>query len=157
VSLLAPVLAAATLDPARFRPDHGWHVGAVCDKRFPHGASRPLCRATTSRAATVRWHDCWSCFPPHRTLAALPPSGIAIVLTLEPPVRHARREMPSPPRIGGRVGGPFELAPSRVGGFVTGGRLHGFDVSLWVFFGRRHPSRRQIARAEAELRSARLP
>jgi len=51
----------------------------------------------------------------------------------------------------------LEGGPERIGLYQQFGRLRGSNASLWVLFGRRHPSARQVARAEAELRSAILP
>jgi hypothetical protein len=112
-----------------------------------------------SWATTMRWRDCWNCIPPHRTLATLPPGGVAIALMVgreqRPPRRHVLRW---PPRLRpGSIVGPLEGVPKRFGAYEAFGSLNGFDASLWVFFGRRHPTRSQLARAEAELRSARLP
>jgi len=61
--------------------------------------------------------------------------------------RHAER---GPAAIG--------LPPARIRMAVQPrGDDHGLDVSLWVFFGRRHPTRGQLARAQAELQTARFP
>jgi hypothetical protein len=112
-----------------------------------------------SWATTVRWRDCWDCIPPHRTLAALPPDGVVIALLVgREPQRPRRRVLHWPPRIRpAAIVAPIEGVPARFGTFEAFGALNGFDASLWVFFGRRHPTRAQLARAQTELRRARLP
>jgi hypothetical protein len=52
---------------------------------------------------------------------------------------------------------PFEGLPSRIGVFQTLGSLHGFQPYLFVFFGRPHPTRAQLASARAELATAEFP
>ena len=51
----------------------------------------------------------------------------------------------------------LEGIPQRIGVVQRIGRLHGFTAYLFVFFGRPHPTPRQLARARAELAAARLP
>jgi hypothetical protein len=150
--------ASRPLAPVRFSAGRGWHVGSNRVHDCP-GVSRALCQQVTSWAATVRFRDCGDCVPPHRTLAALPASGISIQLLLGRETKRVR--MPAfawPPRIRARdVVGPIEGGPERVGSAQKFGRLEGFNAYLYVFFGRRHPSSGQISRANAELRSAKLP
>jgi len=110
----------------------------------------------TGWASTVRYRDCPNCIPPHRTLARLRPGGIVIQLTYV-------RERPDraqvgtwPPRIRARdltVG--FEGEPDRYGVFQTLIRTGHLERSLFVWFGRAHPTRRQLARANAELQTVR--
>jgi hypothetical protein len=153
--LLAFVLG---LTPARFAERPGWHVGHnrvhACA-----GVSSARCEQVTSWASTVRFRDCGDCVPPHRTLDALPRDGIAIQLMLareQPRVRE--RRLAWPPKLNPRdVVGPLEGTGDRIGGVMRFGRLNGFAASLWVFFGRRHATARQLARANVELRSAKLP
>jgi hypothetical protein len=104
----------------------------------------------------VRYRDCGDCVPPHKTLAHLPPRGIVIQIL-------AGRERPSkapvgkwPPRIRARdVTGPFEGEPDRYGVFQRFVRTGTLERSVFVWFGRKHPTRHQLARANAELRTVR--
>jgi hypothetical protein len=106
----------------------------------------------------VRYRDCGNCVPPHHTLAHLRPDGIVIQLSYG-------RERPAaapvgiwPPRIRARdVTNGFEGEPrGRHYGvfqtFVMAGSLERF---LFVWFGRAHPTKHQLARANTELRTAR--
>jgi hypothetical protein len=102
----------------------------------------------------VSYHDCGNCVPPHRTLAVLPPDGIVIqeLNGRERPSRIASRSWP--PRIrAGEVTGPFEGEPPRYGVFQFSGRTGSIERSLFVWFGRSHPTAQQLARANAELRT----
>jgi hypothetical protein len=120
----------------------GWHVGA--------GSS-------WGWASTVPYQDCPSCLPPHRTLAHLPPGGILIQLDNghESPPKAPLGKWP--PRIrrrdlhrGGGEGIPRRVSYAQ--SFIRSGRIEHY---LWVWFGRAHPTRRQLARANAELRTVR--
>ena len=102
----------------------------------------------------MSYRDCGNCVPPHRTLAALPPDGIVIQElngTERPSVFGAR---PWPPRIRARdVTGPFEGEPPKYGVFQFNGRTGSIERSLFVWFGRAHPSAQQVVRANTELRT----
>jgi hypothetical protein len=149
ISLAGLALGTGHATPVLFRPGGGWHVSAVC--------YRPACRIAFSRAATVRWRDGWNHIPPHRTIDALPPDGIAIELELTRPLDRAWRRLGWPPTITRKTIVPIEGVPMKFGGFIAAGRLRGLDATVWIFFGRRRPTLRQITRAEHELRTARLP
>jgi hypothetical protein len=137
--LLALLLVVA---PPHFQAGHGWRVGA-------HGSS--------GWASTVRLRDCQDCVPPHRTLAHLPRGGILLQLTnhrTERPPQASRGAWP--PRIRQKdvqLGGG-EGIPRHVGYAQWFIRHGGIEHYLWVWFGRVHPTRRQLARANAELRTA---
>ena len=159
----ACVVAAASaagsrrLAPVKFEQAPGWHVGASRVHTCP-GVPQSQCSQVESWAGTVRWRDCHDCEPPHRTLASLPRGGIVISVLLGKEPRPPRHVMPWPPVLRrGAIVGPIEGAPPRIGYFGQGGRLRGFSAELFVYFGRLHPTLRQIARAQAELNSARLP
>jgi hypothetical protein len=163
---LVPVIvlalaAVANGEPQSLRPAHfaarpGWHVGSDRVHGCP-GVPRSRCSQVSSWAATVRWRDCGDCAPPSKTLATLPADGITITLLLGWPGSRAR-VLPWPPRIRARdVVGPIEGGPARIGSVQRFGVLHGFNAYLYLFFGRRHPTVGQLARVNAELRSARLP
>jgi hypothetical protein len=127
--------------PPHFRAAPGWHVGAGTSWGW---------------ASTVRYRDCRHCLPPHRTLAHLPPGGIVIQLGNHRAERpYARQGWP--PRIRPkdvRPGGA-EGVPRHVGYAEWLIRSRGVEHYLWVWFGRVHPTRRQLARANAELRTGR--
>ena len=150
--LLAVALVVA---PPHFRPAPGWHVGSRPAHTCP-GVPASRCVQAEGWASTVRYRDCGDCVPPHKTLAHLPPRGIVIQIL-------AGRERPSkapvgkwPPRIRARdVTGPFEGEPDRYGVFQKFVRTGTHERSVFVWFGRRHPTRHQLARANAELRTAR--
>jgi hypothetical protein len=155
---LAFVTAAAVpaLTPARFAGRPGWHVGAGKVQTCP-GVPAWRCSSVTSWAATVPWRDCANCLP-HKTLARLPRDGIAMQLSIgrERP-RSWERPLRWPPRLRANEANNFEGLPTRIGTIQRIGRLHGFTVYFFVFFGRPRPTQRQLERAEAELASARLP
>lgn len=155
---VAAAAGSTALRPAKLSSGSGWHVGNGPIKACP-GQVRSQCSQVTSYAATTSWRDCANCVPPHKTLAALPADGIAIQLQLARDSRSPpETTMPWPPKIKPReVIGPFEGAPKRIGLAARSGRLAGFRGSLWVYFGRRHPTASQLARANAELKSAKLP
>ena len=131
------------VSPPHFQAGHGWHVGA-------HGA--------WGYASTVRNRDCPYCVPPRRTLAHLPPGGILIQLgnhrTERPPQARPGKW---PPRIRRKrlIAGGGEGIPRGVSFGEWFIRRRGIEHYLWVWFGRVHPTRHQLARANAELRTAR--
>ena len=140
---------------AHFRSAGGWWVGAQEPQACP-GVSRKQCVQANGWASTVEYLDCGDCVPPHRTLAALPPGGIVIqeLNGRERPSKFGSR--PWPPRIGaGDVTGPFEGEPANYGVFQYTARTGSTERSLFVWFGRPHPTPQQLARANAELRSVR--
>jgi hypothetical protein len=153
--LAAALLLSGSLTPARFPERPAWHVGHGRVHACP-GMARSECETVSSWAATVPWRDCAECLP-HKTVESLPPSGIAIQ------VSFGRGKSPSwvkpmswPPRLRPITAG-FEGLPGRIGVVQLIGRVHGYETAVWVFFGRPRPTRLQIARARAELATARLP
>jgi hypothetical protein len=150
--VLALLLVVA---PPHFRAAPGWHVGS----RPAHacsGASASRCVQAAGWASTVRYRDCADCVAPHRTLAHLPPGGIVIQLlnARERPARIAHGTWPVWVRRADVHGGG-EGVPSRYGAFQRAVRSGGVEHLLYVWFGRAHPTRRQLARANAELRTVR--
>jgi hypothetical protein len=143
------------VSPPHFYAGSGWHAGS----RPAHACSglpRSRCVQASGWASTARYRDCPICIPPHKTLAHLSPGGIVIQLTQ---VRERPDRAPVgtwPPRIGARdVTVGFEGEPDRYGVFQTFVRAGHLERSLFVWFGRSHPTRRQLSRANAELRTAR--
>ena len=113
-----------------------WHVGA---------------HAIYSWASTIRYRDCVNCVPPHKTLAALPPDGIVIQLATvrERASRDIRRWAP---RIrAGDVLAGFEGEPPRIGVFQLAAQKGRTYRTVFVWFGRAHPTHGQVAKANAEL------
>jgi len=149
--------SAATLPPLKFAAKPGWYVGVGKARACP-GVAAAKCTQVTSWASTVRWRDCADCLP-HKTVAALPAGGVAIQVTLirENPV-VAKETLAWPPQI--RVAdlvSPFEGLPPRIGVYRKFARVGSREVFIVVLFGQARPTASQIARATAELRTAKLP
>lgn len=151
--LLAILLVLPT---PHFRAAPGWHVGSRPARACP-GVSASRCVQAAGWASTIPYRDCPDCIPPHRTLARMPPDGIAIQLlnSRERPARAPVSRWPVRIREKDVIRGGGEGIPGRVGyaqWFVRHGRVEHY---LWVWFGRAHPTRGQLARANAELRTVR--
>jgi hypothetical protein len=146
------VIALLTVTPPHFRPEPGWHVGSTRAHACV-GVSRSRCVQAEAWASTVRYRDCPDCSPPHKTLAALPPSGIVIQVTNARERPKYGRRGSWPPRLrASQAVHPFEGEPARISviqRFVRSG--DGVEHSLFVWFGRAHPTAQQLARANAEL------
>lgn len=153
--MFALLAAALLLSPPHVRAAPGWHVGATRPQACP-GVSRSRCVQAEAWASTIPYRDCANCVPPHRTLAKLPPDGIVIQLS-DARERPPRQPLgPWPPRIRRRnVVAGFEGEPQdRYGVFQYSARTGTLERSVFAWFGRPHPTRRQLARANAELRTA---
>jgi hypothetical protein len=86
------------------------------------------------------------------------PGDIAMQVTLaiERPLR-IQRTFAWPPRVRGRnVHAGFEGLPERIGVYQGSTRLGTREVFVFIVFGRTRPTKRQLNRANAELRRARL-
>jgi hypothetical protein len=139
-----------------FRARPGWHVGHTPSHACV-GVSRSRCVNAEAWASTIRYRDCPNCSPPHKTLDALPPSGIIIQLTnaRERPEYGARGTWPPRLRASDVVVG-FEGESARISDIQLVVRSRdGVEHFLFVWFGRAHPTRPQIARANAELHTVR--
>ena len=160
--ILLPVFIAVallTVAPPHFRSAPGWHVGSTRAQACV-GVSRSRCVQAEARASTVRYRDCANCSPPHKTLATLPPSGIVVQLTnsRERPPYGPRGSWPPPRLRASQVHGGFEGEPpsEHIGVIQLMVRSRdGVEHFLFVWFGRTHPTARQLARANAELRTVR--
>ena len=143
------------VESATFAPAPGWDTGSSGPAKI-----EPDGEYTSSWAATVAYRDPPNQFPPHHTLDALPPDGIAIVawVTRNP---GGRSELPPgrPPfELADANQGQFEGVPSDRATYQIAAHVPGrFDVTLWVFFGSAHPTRGQLDRAQAELDRLQLP
>ena len=139
VAALALVLLAAGCGGGagqRFPATDGWYVGS---------------EHVYSWASTVPYRDCPNCVPPHDTLAALPPEGIVVQLSAVRE-RHSSSAGSWPPRIRSRdVKAGFEGVPRRYGAFQSSVRAGRIERSIYVWFGRAHPTPTQLAKANAEL------
>jgi len=141
--------------PVQF-PANGWDVRRNGVHACP-GVLASRCLQVTSLASTARWRDCVECLP-HKTLAAMSRSGIAIQITVavEHPVR-AVHTFAWPPQVKrAQVQAGFEGLPSRIGVYQAASLVKKREVSLFVWFGRSRPTVSQVRRANAELRRARL-
>ena len=146
---------ALVVSPPHFQAGLGWHVGSRPAHACP-GVPARRCVQASGWASTVRYRDCGDCVPPPRTLAHLPSNGIVIQLLYarERPWRAPVGKWP--PRIRARdVAAGFEGAPDRYSYFQTFVRIGTLERYLFVWFGRKHPTPHQLARANAELRTAR--
>jgi hypothetical protein len=155
--MLSVAATAATLPPVKFAPKPGWFVGVGKAHACP-GVSATSCSRVTSWAATVRWRDCAECLP-HKTVAALPPTGVAIQVSLirESPAT-AKEALVWPPTLrAADLVSPFEGLPARIGTYQRFARVGQNELYVLVLFGRSRPDARQLALANAQLRSAKLP
>jgi hypothetical protein len=151
--LLALLLVVS---PPHFGAAPGWHVGS----RPAHtcsGVTASRCVQASGWASTVRYRDCPDCTPPHKTLAHLPSNGMVIQLSnaRERPARAPVGPWPVRIRRKSLIGGGGEGIPRDVSYAQWFVRRGGVEHYLWVWFGRPHPTRRQLARANAKLRTAR--
>jgi hypothetical protein len=136
-----------------FRAAGGWWVGTQEAQACP-GVSRKRCVQANGWASTVEYLDCGDCVAQHRTLAALPPDGIVIQELNGSERPSVFGSKPWPPRIRARdVTGPFEGEPPKYGVFQYTARTRSTERSLFVWFGRPHPTVQQLARANTELRT----
>jgi hypothetical protein len=143
-----------TVEPARFRPVPGWHTGAG-------GAAtvKPDGEGTFSSASTIPSCDAPNAVPPTCTLRRLPRDGIVIDVALSAPAAsrgHVLRGQPSLDGVRGVY--PWEGQVGEIPLYQINARVgRRYNVDVWVFFGRRHPTAAQKARANAELRRLELP
>jgi hypothetical protein len=151
--LLAAVLAFA---PPHFPARPGWHVGAGRVQSCP-GTTADHCREVTSFASTVPWRDCAYCLP-HRTVATLPPDGIALQLIYSEGGRLPAWLRPDwPMHLVRTDAASLEGLPPRIGVVQQLARVGRRVVYLFVFFGRPTPTTAQLAAAQSELAGVSLP
>lgn len=152
-----------TVEPARFEPRPGWHVGDT--------GPRPVLADSdwvTAWAATIPYADAWNALPPQETLRRLPDDGIVIWLSVE------RNNRFPPTAVSDEGGFPPVEPPFRLGDFerhagwegqigeIPEYRLWGtvrrtYRVEIRVFFGRAQPTPAMLADAQATLDGMRLP
>ena len=156
VAGVAIAVSLLNVTSPRFRAAPGWYVGSK-RMRSCVGGTRARCVQAEAWASTVPYRDCANCVPPHNTLAGLPPDGIIIQLidARERPPYGPFRSWP-PQLHASQVHGPFEGEPSRFSVVQLVARSRdGVEHSLFVWFGRPHPTAAQLARANAELQTVR--
>jgi hypothetical protein len=148
------------VEPARFQAAPGWSERTAGALPF-----RPVTVSVTV-ASTIAWRDALNALPPRRTLEALPPDGIALRVSLIADDRHVpiadRRDR-------GLARPPYRLThascPGRFEGFPESVRAcvlrslvpRQYRVEIWVIYGRKRPTPRQRARAQAQLDRLVLP
>jgi hypothetical protein len=117
-------------------------------------------------ASTVAHRDVLNALPPQRTLAALPPDGVLLRVSLVADNRHVpiadRRDrgLARPPyRLAhASCPGRFEGLPESVRACVVRELVpRQYHVEVWVMYGRRNPTREQRARAQAQLDRLEMP
>lgn len=153
---IRPAPFSTGLHAARFRGTAGWHVRMSGRQHESH-----CLRQRTSWASTVPFTDGANELPPHRMIASLPPDGIimAVVQWRECRIIRGLRELRPPLSLARAVRMQFpgprgdELPLFRVMGRFPGR----YNVDLWLFYGRRHPTAAQRAAARRELAGVRWP
>ena len=102
---------------------------------------QPDGQQTMSWAATVPYEDAGFQFPPSKTLDALPPDGIVILVTLE---QHGQ---PSGygkiPLLSDFLRGSFEGIPADVGTRHFDTLVGHYNADMWVLFGQADPTKEQ--------------
>jgi hypothetical protein len=143
------------LVPMRFLAVAGWQIrtGAA---HACLGASLSRCSQITTLASTSRWRDCLECAP-HRTVGAMRADAIAIRITVG--IERPSRVRPSfawPPHVRRADVHRFEGLPGRIGVYQASTRVGTREVFLFVYFGQRRPTARQLQAANSELRRSSL-
>jgi hypothetical protein len=161
------ILDSLRVQPARFderlRAAHFPRVAGWRTRVSAPAADVPRCgKQRVSWASTVPFLDGPRQLPPHEMIQALPPDGIVMALTqytdtcarlpgipaLRPPLNLARARRSDFPGPRGE-----EVPLYRIRGRFPGR----YDLDLWVFYGRRHPTKAQRAAAQRELSGVRWP
>jgi hypothetical protein len=154
---IRPAPFSSKLQAARFPAEAGWRA-RVSGPQHEGGC---LHRRRTSWASTVPFTDGANELPPHTMIAALPPGGIIMAVTQWSECRQVEglRALRPPLRLDRAVRMQFpgprgdELPLYRVMGRFPGR----YNVDLWLFFGRRHPTVAQWAAARRELAAVLWP
>jgi hypothetical protein len=132
-----------------------WHVGAGQVHACP-GVPASRCVQVASWASTVRWRDCAGCLP-HRTIATLPPDGVALQVFISREQLVGKPFLVWPPRIRTQDISGIEGVSNHYGVYQRFARVGlGEDAYVWAFFGRAHPTPAQFALANAELATTRV-
>jgi hypothetical protein len=152
----ALAIVAAAL-AAHFPAAPGWHT-----RVGPPRSERPACGEQRSAwAATDPLRDGAYDFPPHRTIATLPPDGIVVALFLSTercnPQPEPTVHLPLDLRRAHRSGFPGPRGDELPLYSLFGRRRGRYTVELRVIFGRRHPTKAQRAAAQREISGIRWP
>ncbi len=164
--------ALAILDSLRVRPApfherlHAAHFPRAPGWRTrisPPSADVPTCgKQRVSWASTVPFLDGPRQLPPSKTIQALPPDGIVTALVQYVDTCRRLKGIPA-------LRPPLDLTHATRSGFPGPrgddlplyrilGRFPGhYDLDVWVFYGRRHPTPTQRAAAQRELTAVRWP
>jgi len=144
-----------TVEPAAFAPAPGWHTGTSGPADVD-----PNSEGTFTWASTIPYRDPPNALPMQRTLDALPPDGIVIFVSLLRS-HHWQNRFPDlqlPYDLAQAKRGPFEgVSAERATYRITARAPGGYDLILWVFFGRAEPTQEQLERAKAQLERLRQP
>jgi hypothetical protein len=143
-----------TVEPATFEPAAGWDTGANAARV----EIQPDGQATLSWASTISYRDGGYQFPPHETLEALPPDGIVVITTLEQYGFSNAPKAEPPFKLDDFGQDSFEgIGPQNDTRMFRAHVSQGYDVGLWVMFGRARATKEQLAAAQEELDRLRLP
>jgi hypothetical protein len=155
---IRPAPFATKLDAARFPAARGWRTRVSITP-----PESPCAQQRISWAATVAFADAGNDLPPHKMIERLPPDGIIMAaVQYRDDCRRPLRGIPAlrpPLNLAGATRSQFpgsrgdELPLYRVIGRFAGR----YQVDVWIFFGRRHPTGAQRARAQRELGGVRWP
>jgi hypothetical protein len=146
------------LHAAHFPSAPGWRTRISAPSR-----ENPACLTQrVSWASTVPFADSPSSLPPHKMIEALPPEGIIMAVLQYVDTCRRLKGIPA-------LRPPLDLATARRSDFPGPrgdelplyrilGRFAGrYNLDVWVFYGRRHPTRAQRAAAQRELDGVRWP
>ena len=155
---IGPAPFHGRLRAAHFPRAPGWHT-----RISGPAADVPSCgKQRVSWASTVPFLDGPRQLPPNRMVQALPPDGIIMAVTqytdtcarlrgiraLRPPLDLSKATRSGFPGPRGDVLPLYRIL----------GRFPGrYNLDLWVFYGRRHPTKAQRAAAQRELNGVRWP
>jgi hypothetical protein len=137
---------------ATFADTEGWHAGSTGPAEI-----QPDGQATLSWASTIPYRDEGFQWPPHETLAALPPGGIVLTVLLQQYGEEGGPRLKLPLRLSDFDEGTFEGFGSTNGPRSLAGRYSNYNVTAWALFGREQPAQEQLDRAQAELDRLNLP
>jgi hypothetical protein len=140
------------VEPAIFAAADGWQTASTGPAEI-----QPDGQATLTWASTIPYRDEGFQWPPHETLAALPPDGIVLTIQLQQYGSKGGSPVQPPFRLSDFEEVTFEGLTTENGPRSFAGRYANHDVTVWAFFGRERPTHEQLERAQSELDRLRLP